>query len=147
MGCACLSSQLGALCGWTQPLPPLQAWLELTEVIMSAEWIEALADRIAPAVPDFKWGASTDGSKDDAGWSLVTVQVTAEIRAVAVICCLPVQLCSSAAWLAGCARNVQLSPGCLSAVSSGKEHEGRVPAACDVGCIGMLCLLPTCMVI
>ena len=74
------------------------AWPELS--VLAAEWIDILADRIAPAVPDFTWAASTDGSKDDAGWSLVAVQVSTEIRAVAIVCCLPVQLCSLASWFA-----------------------------------------------
>ena len=89
----CTSQQpSGAMFVWTQPLPPLSP--QLTEVIISAEWIEILADRIAPAVPDFKWGASTDGSKDDAGWSLVAVQVSVEIELLprSAAC-----LCSSAA--------------------------------------------------
>ena len=97
MGCACLSSQSGAMCVWTQPLQPHSPML--TEVISSAELIGILADRIAPAVPDFKWGASTDGSKDDSGRSLVAVQVSAEIRANAIVSCLPVQRCSMACCL------------------------------------------------
>ncbi len=48
-------------------------------LLLAAEWIDILADRIAPAVPDFTWAASTNGSKDDAGWALVAVQVSAEI--------------------------------------------------------------------
>lgn len=41
-----------------------------------SEWINLMANHVVPAVPDFKWGHSTDGSKDDDGYSIVTVQVT-----------------------------------------------------------------------
>ena len=41
-----------------------------------SEWINLVANHVVPAVPDFKWGHATDGSKDDDGYSIVTVQVT-----------------------------------------------------------------------
>lgn len=41
-----------------------------------SEWINLVANHVVPAVPDFKWGHATDGSKDDDGYSVVTVQVT-----------------------------------------------------------------------
>ncbi|KAL3138904.1 hypothetical protein ABBQ32_005726 [Trebouxia sp. C0010 RCD-2024] len=40
-----------------------------------SEWINLMANHVVPAVPDFKWGHSTDGSKDEDGYSIVTVQV------------------------------------------------------------------------
>lgn len=41
-----------------------------------SEWVNLVANHVIPAVPDFKWGHDTDGSKDDDGYSVVTVQVT-----------------------------------------------------------------------
>lgn len=41
-----------------------------------SEWVNLVANHVIPAVPDFKWGHDTDGSKDDDGYSVVTVQAT-----------------------------------------------------------------------
>ena len=41
-----------------------------------SEWINLMANHVVPAVPDYNWGHSTDGSKDEDGYSIVTVQVT-----------------------------------------------------------------------
>lgn len=41
-----------------------------------SEWMNLMANHVVPAVPDFKWNHSTDGSKDQDGYSIVTVQAT-----------------------------------------------------------------------
>ena len=41
-----------------------------------SEWINLVSNHVVPAIPNFKWGHTTDGSKDDDGYSVVTVQVT-----------------------------------------------------------------------
>lgn len=43
-----------------------------------SEWINLFANHVLPAVPDYKWGHSTDGTKDADGYSIVTVQVRPE---------------------------------------------------------------------
>ena len=42
---------------------------------MIAEYEDLVLKQIIPAVPDFKWGHATDASKDDDGYSIVTVTV------------------------------------------------------------------------
>lgn len=41
-----------------------------------------VANHVIPAVPDFKWGHDTDGSKDGDGYSVVTVQVNLKHMAI-----------------------------------------------------------------
>ena len=41
-----------------------------------SEWVNLFANHVVPAVPDYKWHHSTDGSKDVDGYSIVTVQVS-----------------------------------------------------------------------
>jgi hypothetical protein len=38
------------------------------------DWVGLLVDYVKPSIPDFNWGHATDGSKDDEGYSIVTVQ-------------------------------------------------------------------------
>lgn len=40
-----------------------------------SEWVNLVTNHVIPAIPNFKWGHATDGSKDDDGYSVVTVQV------------------------------------------------------------------------
>lgn len=40
-----------------------------------AEWERLMLECVKPAVPDFKWGHATDGTKDKDGYCIVTVKV------------------------------------------------------------------------
>lgn len=40
-----------------------------------SEWVNLVTNHVVPAIPNFNWGHKTDGSKDDDGYSVVTVQV------------------------------------------------------------------------
>ena len=48
-----------------------------------SEWINLVTNHVVPAIPNFKWGHATDGSKDVDGYSVVTVQVESSAAAAA----------------------------------------------------------------
>ncbi|KAL4452060.1 hypothetical protein ABPG75_007722 [Micractinium tetrahymenae] len=41
-----------------------------------ADWIELMCGCVAPAIPDFKWSAATDGEVDKDGFAIVAVKVS-----------------------------------------------------------------------
>ena len=45
-----------------------------------SEWINLFSNHVLPAVPDYKWGHATDGTKDADGYSIVTVQVGSDCK-------------------------------------------------------------------
>ena len=44
-----------------------------------SEWVNLVTNHVVPAIPNFNWGHKTDGSKDDDGYSVVTVQVQLQL--------------------------------------------------------------------
>lgn len=40
------------------------------------DWIKLMCGVVAPAIPDFNWSPTTEGSKDDDGYCIVEVQAT-----------------------------------------------------------------------
>lgn len=47
-----------------------------SKVYSKAEYLAVLCDCVLPAVPDFRWGAATNGEVDKDGYAIVTVAAT-----------------------------------------------------------------------
>lgn len=50
-------------------------WLRFTLSNTPADWIRLISDCVKPAIPDFSWSHLTTGEKDEAGYSVVKLQV------------------------------------------------------------------------